>query len=105
MLLWWRTEEASVKRITLDTDASGGTSDEIADGIDVSLRKLDIHTNRYKLAGHHGKAASGGGAGNSLMEDLLSRNRVNTISENLSWTCNNHGLNLVLSIPTLQSFP
>ena len=30
-----------VNIIMLDTDASGGTSDETADGIDVSLSKLD----------------------------------------------------------------
>ena len=45
----WSEEENSVKQITLDTDASGGTSDDTADRIDVSLSKLDAHTKRLNL--------------------------------------------------------
>ena len=37
----WNTKDNRVKRITLDTDALGGTIDDTAYGINVSLLKLD----------------------------------------------------------------
>ena len=102
-MLWWGIEEEIVKRVTLVTNDSGGTSDETADGIDVFLRKLDIKTHRFMLTGQHGDAGSGG-TGNSLMKGLPNRNRIDTINEHLSSTCNNHGINLLLSVPTIICF-
>ena len=47
----WSTKDNCVKIIALDTDASGGTSDDIADGINVSLLKLDTDTKIILLNG------------------------------------------------------
>lgn len=52
------------------------------------------------LAGQHGNAG-GGGTGNSFMKGLSNRNHIDTIDEYLSLTCNNHGLNLLLSVPNI----
>ena len=64
MLSCWSIEEESVKRVTLDTDEYGGTHDETADEIDVSMRKLDKVTHQCILAGQHDNT-SGGGTGKS----------------------------------------
>ena len=103
VLSMWSDEENGVKRITLDTDASGGTSDDTGDGIDTSLSKLDTQTNRIKLTGQHGDAG-GGGTGASLMEALQIRDRIDRVHEYLPSTCGNHGMNLTLSSPTIQCF-
>ena len=50
----WNTKYNCVKTITLDTDASGGTSDDTADGINVLLLKLDTDTKIILLHGQHG---------------------------------------------------
>ena len=96
-------EVESIERVTLDTDASGGTSDETTDWIDVSPRKFERTTHRFMLAGQYGDA-SGRGTDNSLVKGLSNRNHIDTINEYLSSTCNNHGLNLLLSVPTIKCF-
>ena len=103
VLSFWSKCDNDVKRVTLDTDASGGTSEETADAIHTSLTKLDLSTRRVLLAGQHGDAG-GGGTGASLMEGLRLKNRINDIDEYLSSTCANHGLNLTLSVPTIKCF-
>ena len=82
VILMWNTKYNCVKRITLDTDASGGTSDDTADGINVSLLKLETDTKIVLLNGQHGNAG-GGETGDFLMEGLQTRNRIHIIAEYL----------------------
>ena len=61
----WDFEKDEVRRIILDMDATGGSSEETAAGIDASLTKLDKLNKRTLLDGQHGDAG-GGGTGISL---------------------------------------
>lgn len=103
VLPMYSDEENGVKRNTLDTDTSGGTSDDTGDGIDTSQSKLDTQTNRIKLTGQH-VDAGGGGTGASLTEELQIRDRMYRVQEYLPSTCGNHGTNLTLTPPTIQYF-
>ena len=71
-LSMWSNKDNCEKIIRLDIDASGGTSDDTVDGIDVSLSKLDTYTKRIPLTGQCDDAG-GRGIGNSLMEGLRTR--------------------------------
>ena len=65
--------------------------------------KLDTITKRIRLIGSYGDTG-GGGTGNSLMKGLQNCDRIHTLSEYPPSTCINHGLNLTLSVPTIQCF-
>ena len=56
----WNIKDNCVKRITIDTDAAGETSDDTADGINVLLLKLDTDTHIILLNGQHSDAGGGG---------------------------------------------
>ena len=95
--------DGCVKRITLNTDASGGTIEDTADDIDVSIMKIDTITKRIRLTRQHGDTG-GGGTGDSIINGLQIRDRIHTLSEYLPNTCSNHGMNIILRVPTIQYF-
>ena len=105
ILSLWDEENNKVKRITLDFDATGGTSEETSEGIHHSLSKLDLPDRPLVLNGQHGDAG-GGGTSSSLKDWLAKKNRIidNDESEYLMTTCTLHGIQLTLSNPILSCF-
>jgi hypothetical protein len=62
-----------VRSVCLDIDGSGGSSDNLGDAIDHSLKKLLDAVKRLAGQSHDG---GGGGVGGSLMDGLVARNRT-----------------------------
>ena len=60
VLSFWDKESDEVRRFVVDTDASGETSTDTADGIDTSLKKFDLPGKRILLAGKHRDDGGGG---------------------------------------------
>jgi len=73
VLSFWDKKWDEVRRFVVDTDASGGTSADTADGIKNSLKKFDLPGRQIILAGQHGDAG-GGGTKESLCRELKKRN-------------------------------
>lgn len=92
-------------QITVDFDATGGTSEETSEGIHRSLAKLDLPDRPLVLNGQHGDAG-GGGTSSSLKDWLANKNRFidNNESEYLMKTCTLHDIQLILSNTILSCF-
>ena len=100
-LSWFDFKRDRVRKNLLDTDATGGTSKETAEGINKSLTKLDKGEIRVMLHGNHGDAG-GGGTGNSLVACLVAENRIHNVEEYLFCTCALHGMQLCLANPVIK---
>jgi hypothetical protein len=70
VLSWSEETERCVRSVCLDIDGSGGSSENVGDAIDHSLKKLLDDVERLAGQSHDG---GGGGVGDSLVDGLVAR--------------------------------
>jgi hypothetical protein len=93
VLSWWDETERCVRSVCLDIDGSGGSSENVGDAIDHSLKKLLDAVEKLAGQSHDG---GGGGVGDSLMDGLIARNRTRLHGYYATF-CTLHALQLGLS--------
>ena len=95
---YWGEEEAGVRKIFFDVDGANGTSADVADAIDHTLRKFDMPGHWRKIAGKM-TDAGGGGTTDSVYRALKKIDR--TMDDYRVGSCSLHGWQLVLKNPVV----
>jgi hypothetical protein len=99
VLSWWSKKEKRVMTVCLDADGSGGSSEECAQAIWQSLKKLDGSVMLF-----FGQTTDSGGGGvlHSLRRELEKRSLCNNIY--FVAPCTLHGMNLIFANGVKASF-